>query len=88
MMQFFQGDNAPIHTTGIVQSWLEEHEGELQHLLWPAQSPNLNIAEPLWSVLVTRVRTKSPPPAYLQQFENVLQEEWHKIPQETAQNLY
>jgi hypothetical protein len=24
--------NAPIHTAGTVQSWFEEHDGELQHL--------------------------------------------------------
>jgi hypothetical protein len=32
---FFQ-DNSPIHMVGTVQSWFEEHEGEL-HLPWPAQ---------------------------------------------------
>jgi hypothetical protein len=31
-------DDAPIHTAGSVQSWFEEHEGELQYLAWPAQS--------------------------------------------------
>jgi hypothetical protein len=34
----FKDGNAPNHTTGTVQSQCEEHEGELQHLPWPAQS--------------------------------------------------
>jgi hypothetical protein len=48
----FQDDSALIHTAATVQSWFEEHEGELQHLPWPSQSP-------LRSVLETRVRTDS-----------------------------
>jgi hypothetical protein len=41
----FQDDSAPIHTAEIVQSWFEEREGELQHLPWSAQSPDLNITD-------------------------------------------
>jgi hypothetical protein len=64
-----QDDNTPIHTAETVQSWFEEHEGELQHLPCPAQSPDLNIIEPLWSVLESRVRNRFPPPTSPKKFE-------------------
>jgi hypothetical protein len=64
-------DSGPIHTAGTVQSWFEKHEGELKHLPWPAQSPDLNIIEPLWSVLETRVMSRFPPPTSLKQLEDV-----------------
>jgi hypothetical protein len=34
----------------------DEHECELRHLPWPVQSPDLNIAEPVWSVFETTKR--------------------------------
>jgi hypothetical protein len=49
----FQDDSAPIHTARTVEPWFEENEDELQHLPRPAQSPDLNMTEPLWSVLET-----------------------------------
>jgi hypothetical protein len=83
----FQDDNAPIHTTGTVQPWIEEQEGELQHL-WLAKSPHLNITEPLWSALETTVRNRFPPPTSLKQHEDVLQEEWYKILLEIVQSPF
>ena len=57
-------DDLTIHTARSVQSWFEQHEDELQHLLWLAQSPILNIIESLWSVLESRF-----PPLSLKQLE-------------------
>jgi hypothetical protein len=45
----FQCDNVPIDTAGTLQSWFEEQKSELRHLPWSAQTPDLNIIEPLWS---------------------------------------
>jgi hypothetical protein len=39
----FQDDNSSILTARSVESWFEENEDALQHLPWPAQSPDLNI---------------------------------------------
>jgi hypothetical protein len=75
----------PINTAETVQSWFQEHKGKLQHLPWPAQSPDLNITEPLWSVLEARVRTRFPASTSLKKLEDVLQEEWYKISIETVQ---
>jgi hypothetical protein len=48
----------------------------------------LNITEPLWSVLETRLRNRFPLLISLKRLEDVLPEEWYKIPLETVQNLY
>jgi len=53
----FSGQQIAIHTARSVQSCFEEHDDAIQHRLWLAQSPNLNIMEPLWSVLESRVRS-------------------------------
>jgi hypothetical protein len=82
----FQDDNSFIHTAGTVQSWFEEHEGELQHLPWPVQLLHLKIIEPFSSVLETRLRNRVPPPTSLKRLENV-QEEWYKNLLQTVQNL-
>jgi hypothetical protein len=84
----FQDDNACIHTAGTAQPRFEDHEGKLKHFPWPVRSPDLNVIEPLWSVLETRMMNRFPPPTSLKQLEYVIQEEIYKIPRETVPNLY
>ena len=84
----FQDDNAPIHTARIVKEWHMEHSNEVEHLIWPPQSPDLNIIEHVWSILEIQVRSRFPPPSSLKELEGVLTEEWAKIPLETIHNLF
>ena len=84
----YQDDLAPCHAAKTVQSWFEEHDQELSHPPWAPQSPDLNIIEPLWSVLERRVRSHYPPPSSLKELEHVLEEEWYNIPHTTIQELY
>ena len=84
MIKFLKMTIRP-YTHSCVQSWFEEHEDALQHLLWPGKSPDLNIIEPMWSVLQSTGRRRFHLPSSLKQPEDVLHEEWYSIPLETIQ---
>ena len=51
-----------IRTAISVQSWYEDHEEALRHLLWPVRSRDLNIRPP-WSVL--REQDEKQVPSYV-----------------------
>jgi len=53
--------NAPIHTARLVTEWFDEHGSEVEHLPWPAHSPDRNIFEPLWGILGDQVRKRFHP---------------------------
>lgn len=84
----YQDDNAPIHRAKIVQEWFAEHEGEVGHLSWPPQSPDLNIIEHLWGYLESKLRHRFPPPSTISALETALHEEWLHIPLKVVHDLY
>jgi hypothetical protein len=74
-----QGDKVPIHTAELFNHGLKSM---MVNFIFPGST------ESFCSVLETRVRNQFSPPTFLKQLEDVLQEEWYKIPLETVQNLY
>ncbi|GFX17930.1 transposable element Tcb2 transposase [Trichonephila clavipes] len=86
--QLYQDDNAPIHTAKIVQEWFTEHEGEVGHLDWPLQPPDLNIIEHLWGYLESKLRARFPLPSTISVLETSLHEEWLHIPLQVVHDLY
>lgn len=71
----FQHDRDPKHTSNHVKTWLAGQN--INILDWPAQSPDLNPIEHLWSVLDRQIRHKKH--SNLNDFMTSLQEEWKNI---------
>ena len=73
-----QDDNARPHRARIVLQFLQQNN--VDHLDWPARSPDLSPIEHVWYILGQRVRQRVPRLRTLQA-NAALQEEWRRIPQ-------
>ena len=81
----FQQDNDPKHMSGKATKWFEDNN--IQVLGWPAQSPDLNPIEHLWTYLKEELKKYPAPPREVHELWDRLVVEWNKIPAEICQRL-
>lgn len=72
----FQQDNDPKHTANSVKSYLAENDIPVMN--WPAQSPDLNPIENLWSILEQKTSHRKVNTAA--ELFNCLQDAWKNLP--------
>jgi transposase len=79
----FQHDNDPKHTAKLNKKYLQSKC--ISVLPWPAQSPDLNPIENLWSILGFRLRNRRVTTE--ESLIEILQDEWSKLSRGTLENL-
>lgn len=87
----YQHDNAPPHTAGLNNSYLQSKEtqynGNFRVLEWPSSSPDLSPIENLWSIIKRKLKGYQTKPKNLDELWARVKNEWEKLPEETLLRL-
>ncbi|GFV63723.1 transposable element Tc3 transposase [Trichonephila clavipes] len=79
-LQFlFMDENAPCHRTVAAEQLLESED--IERMVWPARSLDLNTIEHVWDFLGRRLAARTLPPVTIRQLRLMLQDEWAAMPQ-------
>ena len=82
----YQDDNAPVHRARIVQDY--KRENNIHSMVWPAQSPDLNIIENMWLRLKRELRNGDAIYMSKVELEAAIRRIWENTPVNYVQCLY
>jgi hypothetical protein len=74
---FLMEDGAPIHRAKVSKDWREQCS--IKSFQWPAQSPDLNPIENVWSILKNAVHHRRIRPRTVKDMLTALNEEWRAV---------
>lgn len=82
----FQQDNATAHKAKTTLKWFQDHS--IEHIDWPAKSPDLNIIENVWGILSNRIYKENRVYSTNQDLSKAIEREWTNISQNDIKNLF
>lgn len=80
----FQQDNAPPHTARDTINWIEQQQ--FQHMEWPPYSPDMNVIETVWGVIMQKLRAD--PPQTVADLRNRVMQHWAEVTPQYLRRLY
>lgn len=82
----FQDDNAPVHRARIVERY--KHDNNIHGMVWPAQSPDINIIENCWLKIKRTLQLRAPVISNSTQLFDAILDIWQDFAVDYVQNLY
>jgi len=82
----FQHDNSPCHNNKTIKQYFDDQN--IPVLQWPAQSPDLNITENVWSFLSDLVYANGKQYQSKNELEAAVIQSWNLVNLLTIQRLY
>lgn len=79
----FQQDNAPCHVSKFTRDFMEAKN--IDPMIWPPQSPDLNPIENVWAIMKAKVAKRSP--NTMEELKIAIQAEWDAFSVVTLRRL-